>query len=128
MKITSGVCEINLEKDLEENIRCQTGLCPFNGKVIAYKQVRNNLSSFKDTEFIYEIGKIAKVDNPNLSNKSCASGLHFSNANYWNLDADILNSTFLIAEIKLKDIITVQEGKIRCKKAKILGSYKIKEK
>ena len=45
--------------------------------------------------------------------------------NYWNKHTDLMNSTFLIAEINLEDIITVQEGKIRCKKAKILGKYDI---
>ena len=32
---------------------------------------------------------------------------------------------YLIAEIELKDIITVQRSKIRCSKAKILSKYKI---
>ena len=40
--------------------------------------------------------------------------------NYW----DHKEGVFIQAEINLEDIITVQEGKIRCKKALITGIYK----
>ena len=125
--IQNGVVKTDLTKDIKENIRCQTGLGVFNNKVIAYKQVNKDLISIYDYKFKYEIGKVVEVENPDISKESCASGLHFSNMNYWNSNKDILNSTFLMAEIDIKDVITVQEGKIRCKKAKILGSYDIKE-
>ena len=125
--IQSGVVQTDLSKDIKENIRCQTGLGVFNNKVIAYKQVNKDLTSFYDYKFKYEVGKVGKVGNPDMSKESCASGLHFSNMNYWNKNKDILNSTFLMAEIDIKDVITVQEGKIRCKKAKILGAYNIGE-
>ena len=125
--IQNGAAKTDLTKDIKENIRCQTGLGVFNNKVIAYKQVKKDLTSFYDNKFKYEVGKVVKVENPDMSKESCASGLHFSNMNYWNSNKDILNSTFLMAEIDIKDVITVQEGKIRCKKAKILGSYNIGE-
>lgn len=125
--IQNGVVKTDLTKDIKENIRCQTGLGVFNNKVIAYKQVGKDLTSFYDDKFKYEVGKVVEVENPDMSKESCASGLHFSNMNYWNKNKDILNSTFLMAEIDIKDVITVQEGKIRCKKAKILGAYNIKE-
>lgn len=115
----------DLSKDLCENIRCQTGLLPINGKVIAYKQVRKDMTSFHDGDFKYEVGKVVEAENIEESNKSCTGGLHFSNANCWNKEEDVLESIFLMAEIQLEDIITVQEGKIRCRKAKILGSYEI---
>ena len=99
----------------------------FNNKVIAYKQVNKDLTSFYDYKFKYEVGQVVEVENADMTKESCASGLHFSNMNYWNKNKDILNSTFLMAEIDIKDVITVQEGKIRCKKAKILGAYNIKE-
>ena len=99
----------------------------FNNKVIAYKQVNKDLTSFYDDKFKYKVGKVIEVENADITNKSCSSGLHFSNMNYWNKNKDILNSTFLMAEIDIKDVITVQEGKIRCKKAKILGAYNIGE-
>lgn len=125
--IQSGVVQTDLSKDLKESIRSQTGLGVFNNKVIAYKQVNKDLTSFYDDKFKYKVGKVIEVENADITNKSCSSGLHFSNMNYWNKNKDILSSTFLMAEIDIKDVITVQEGKIRCKKAKILGSYDIKE-
>lgn len=126
-EIRSGAhCVTNINYDLEESIRVQTGLIPVNGEIIAYKQVRKDLTSFYDPDFKYEIGKIAEAKDPDDSDKSCASGLHFANANYWNCREDVAKSTFLIARIKLEDIITVQEGKIRCRKAEIIGKYDIK--
>ena len=114
----------DLSINLIESIRCQTGLIPINGKVIAYKQVNKNLHSFYDDKFEYEINKtIVARHSDTKTNKSCSGGLHFSNANCW---SDVImpkESVFLMAEIDLNDIITVQRGKIRCTKAKILGAY-----
>lgn len=124
MRIMSGT--ILTVPNLEESIRIQTGLIPCNGEVIAYKQVRKNLVSIHDTNFIYKIGEEAVVENPDENpSVSCSSGLHFSNANYWNNQRSPLDSTFLIASIKLEDIIAVQDGKIRCRKAFILGKYDV---
>ena len=110
---------------LEEQIRCQTGLAPFNGSVIAYKIVAPDLTSFYDGNFKYEIGEWAIVKNPEESDEVCASGLHFSNATYWDRHCWYLGykGVYLIARINLEDIITVQKGKIRCRKAFVLGVY-----
>ena len=127
MRVCNVSCWKNLYKDLAENIRCQTGLCVFDNKVIAYKQVKRDMTSFFDKNFKYVVGKVIEVKDAEISNASCASGLHFSNANYWNRSLTFNEDTLiLIAEINLKDIITVQEGKIRCSKAKIIGSYDMK--
>lgn len=123
--IVSG-CATDLTKDLSESIRAQTGLIPFNGQVIAYKQVHKNLTSIYDDKFQYKVGEWAIEPNAEESNESCAPGLHFANAGYWNKSHDIIDSTFLIARINLEDIITVQDGKIRCRKAFILGTYDVK--
>ena len=122
MCITSGVLVNN---SLEESIRCQTGLLPIDGEVIAYKQVNKDLTSFYDPEFQYKIGEWVEAKNPAINDESCAEGLHFSNATYWNIYNNPKTSTFLAAKIKLEDIITVQQGKIRCKKAFIIGKYDI---
>ena len=123
--ISTGRVISDLSKNIKESIRCQTGLGVFNGKVIAYKQVRKDLFSFHDRSFLYVVGEVAEAETVKESNESCESGLHFSHMNYWNHAENIEQSTFLVAEIKLEDIITVQEGKIRCRKALILGSYDI---
>lgn len=124
MKISSGIFTTNT---LEESIRCQTGLIPCNEEVIAYKQVNKDLTSFYDKNFKYVVGQWAEVENPEISDKSCASGLHFSNATYWDTKVPLCDTTFLIAKIRLEDIITVQQGKIRCKRAFIMGTYNIEE-
>jgi len=155
----NAVVNIDLSKNLKENIRCQTGLCPIGDYVIAYKEVNNDLTSNYDKNFKYEVGKWVEVDYENQlkifweqnSNylgptpsslekmieidkiDPCSVGLHFSNATYWNsimydrIDARFkkLPSTMLIARINLDDIITVQAGKIRCKRAYIMDSYKM---
>ena len=110
---------------MKKSIRCQTGLLPFNGKVVAYKQVNKDLTSLHDKNFQYIVGEYAIEPNAEISDVSCASGLHFSNPNYWNHVKNVEDSTILIAEIDLNDIITVQDGKIRCKRALILGSYNV---
>lgn len=119
---------VDLSKNLKESIRCQTGLGVLNNKVIAYKQVNKDLSSLHDPTFYYTVGEVVEtlIKEKDLDKKkSCGTGLHFSNMNYWNNNCDIEQSTFLIAEIDLDDIIAVQSGKIRCKRAKILGTYEI---
>ena len=87
--------------------------------VIAYKQVNKNLSSFHDPKFIYKVNDFISVSNFDNTNVSCASGLHFSNATYWENNCD-KESIYLMCKIMLKDIITVQEGKIRAIKCFVM--------
>lgn len=122
MEIYSGKFTINT---LAESIRCQTGLAPCNGEVIAYKRVNKDLNSLYDHNFKYVVGEWAEAKEPDISDESCASGLHFSNATYWDNQVQINYTTLLIAKIRLEDIITVQCGKIRCKRAFIMGTYDI---
>ena len=121
--VRSAVVRTDLSKNLIENIRCQTNLIPVNGKVIAYKQVISDLSSWYDPDFVYKIGETVEVEDYDESDISCGKGLHFSNPNYFNCHLSDIRTVILIAEIDLDDIITVQEGKIRCKRAKIIGKY-----
>lgn len=116
----------NTESNLVESIRAQTGLLPVDNEVIAYKQVQKDLTPFYDSDFKFEVGKVAVAEIPDRGDASHLCGLHFVNAHYWDNQEDILNSTILIAKIKLEDIIAVQEGKIRCRKAEIIGKYDIK--
>jgi len=117
----------DLRKDLKASLRCQCNLIPENNKVIAYKIVYDNLHSLYDNKFVYEVGEIAVCENPQEDNVSCAAGLHFSNLTYWDNRADegFDELVYLKAEIDLDDIITIQEGKIRCRKAKILSKIDI---
>lgn len=125
MEVTQGNVQTDLSKSLVESIRAQTGLIPANGKVIAYKQIKKNYSSFYNSKFIYKKGIIEVHDYDPRTDISCASGLHFSNASFWNSNEDIMKSIFVIAEIDLEDIIAVQGGKIRCRRANIIDFYEI---
>lgn len=124
--MSMGCCTVNLSKNLKENIRCQTSLVPQKDYVIAYKQVNKDLTSFHDETFQYKVGDWAVAKDPDMSNAACAAGLHFSNANYWNKIVGT-DTVYLVAKIMLDDIITVQQGKIRCKKAFILDKYEIED-
>lgn len=119
--------ETDLREDLKASLRCQCNLMPEDEKVIAYKLVRKNLCSLYDKNFIYRVGETAVCKNPKEDNSSCSPGLHFSNLTYWdNKCRECLNDlVYLKAEIDLQDIITVQEGKIRCRKARILSKIEI---
>jgi carbonic anhydrase/acetyltransferase-like protein (isoleucine patch superfamily) len=124
--VCTGLCKVDLSKNLKENIRCQTNLFPQKDYVIAYKQVRKDLTSIYDETFQYKIGEWIEVKNPDMSNRVCTTGLHFSNPNYWDTSVHG-DTTYLMAKIMLDDIITVQGGKIRCKRAFILDKYEIED-
>lgn len=126
MQVSYSYAKTDLRKDIAASLRCQCNLLLTNNKVIAYKIVNKNLSSLYDKNFIYEVGKIAEVKDVEESNKSCASGLHFSNLTYWDSKLkEYTNKTYLVAEINVEDIITIQRGKIRCRKARILEKVDI---
>lgn len=118
--ITFGTCNTDLS-DLKESIKHQTGLAICNDEVYCYKLVRKySLASLFDPTFIYKVGEIATAMYPDMSNKSCASGLHFSHATYYNNNEND-NTSLLLCRVKLADIITCQEGKIRAKRCFVIG-------
>lgn len=125
MQVSYSYTKTDLRKDIAASLRCQCNLLLTNNKVIAYKIVNKGLSSLYDKNFIYEVGKIAEVKDAEESNMSCASGLHFSNLTYWDFQLDYTDKAYLVAEINVEDIITIQQGKIRCRKAKILEKVDI---
>lgn len=127
MFVSYSRIDTDLRTDMAASLRGQCNLLLIRNKVIAYKIVNRNLTSLYDKNFIYKIGEIAEVENPDESNESCASGLHFSNLTYWDHNVQgYKNKVYLVAEIDIEDIITIQQGKIRCKKAKILDKIDIK--
>lgn len=117
-----GITKTDLSKDLAASIKAQCNLPVINNKVIAYKLVRPDFTSFYDVNFKYKVGEVVEVNDYESSNESCAAGLHFSNLTYWETEIDE-DFICLEAEIDLDDVITVQEGKIRCKKARILRAF-----
>ena len=109
---------------VKSQVAAQCNLKVVNGFVLAYKVVRKLsdgiYSSLHDSAFRYERGKIAKVDNPDMSSLSCTTGLHFGALDYWiyHMDSDCVQ---IACWIKVSDIITVQEGKIRASRCKVIG-------
>ena len=102
-----------------ENIEAQTGLKSVNNEIYCYKHVREDLSSLHDANFKYAIGDYVSVDDVDLDpTKSCANGLHVSNAQYWN-GKD--GTKILFCKVSVDDVIAVQEGKIRCKRLFVIG-------
>ena len=126
MLVSYSKIDTDLRTDIAASLRGQCNLLLIKNKVIAYKIVNRNLTSLFDKNFVYKIGEIAEVKNPDKSHASCASGLHFSNLTYWDDNVHkYKDKTYLVAEINVEDIITIQQGKIRCKKAKILDKVDI---
>ena len=106
----------------------QCNLFPEDDYVIAYKLVNKNFSSIYDENFFYKVGEVIEEPNTDLDeSKSCAEGLHFSSPNYWIKEINrIIEKHFLLkAKIKLDDIVTIKQGKIRCKRAEILGYFEV---
>ena len=105
----------------------QCGLYPEDDYVIAYKLVNEDFSSIYDENFFYKVGKIIEEPNTDLDeSKSCAKGLHFSSPNYWIKNKDAFKKQLVLkAKIKLDDIISIQNGKFRCKRAEILDYFEV---
>lgn len=120
--VSYGITKTDLSKDFAASIKAQCNLPVINNKIIAYKLVRPDFTSFYNVNFKYKVGEVAETDDYELSNESCAAGLHFSNLTYWETGIGE-EFIYLEAEIDLEDVITVQEGKIRCKRAKILRAF-----
>ncbi len=121
--IKFGYCNKDLS-NLADSIRCQTGLAVMNGEIICYKRVRKDLTSFHDCSFKYVVGEWAEAENPQMDNSSCAPGLHFSHATYWDCSISYRKTNshvLLMCKVLLEDVITCQEGKIRAKKCFVIG-------
>lgn len=109
--------DLNLRENLIASILAQLDIQPSNGSVYCFKAVDKNLSSFHEPGFKYKIG-VVECNEFDVSQKSCTSGLHVSSATYWDARGD---EELLLCKVKLEDIITVQDGKIRCKKLEVIG-------
>jgi len=113
-------------KDWTAALYAEFGIRPKDGKVTLYKTVWSTdnpevFESNHNRNFLYEIGKEAVETNVDEDvMKSCASGLHFTTLEFiykWS------GETILECEINVKDIITVQENKVRARKCKVIRAY-----
>jgi acetyltransferase-like isoleucine patch superfamily enzyme len=113
--------DIYKDKDWARAIYNAFGIVPVHNKVILYKKINEDYSSWYDSEFIYpRVGPVSVSEyNPDIT-VSCGSGLHFSSAEFWSR-GDVL----IAALINIDDIITVIDNKVRVTKAFILGEAKL---
>ena len=114
-------------KDWIGALYAELGVVLNDNKVILYKKVwkTDDESVFKSDyhrNFLYKIGKISrvrKVDEDIF--KSCTGGLHLTTLN---IAKNYGGDTILECEVKVPDIVTVQDGKVRARKCKVLRVYK----
>jgi len=101
--------------DLTNYIACSLGVYPVNGKYLLYKRVNKikegEWTSIYDINFFYKKGEYITIpDYDPDKNLSCGKGIHVSTPFYWN-EGD----TLIGVEVKVEDVITCQEGKLRVK-------------
>ena len=117
-------------KDWVGALYAELGIVPQNNKVILYKRVwkTDDPDVFKSNyrrNFLYKIGKISRVQNVDEDIFNiCTRGLHFTSLefiNYYNGD------TIIECEVKVPDIVTVQDSKVRVRKCKVLRVCKEEE-
>ncbi len=114
-------------KDWVGALYAELGIVPNDNKIVLYKRVwsTDDESVFKsdyDRNLLYKIGKISrvrKVDEDIF--KSCTRGLHFTSLEFVNRHK---GNTILECEVDVDDIVTVQDGKVRARKCKVLRVYK----
>jgi len=114
-------------KDWIGVLYAELGVVPQNNKVILYKRVwsTDDPDVFKSDyrqNFLYKIGKISRARNVDEDIfESCARGLHFTSLEFVkNYGGD----TIIECEVKIDDIVTVLNSKVRARKCKVLRIYK----
>ena len=80
-------------------------------KRVNQTNTKNVFEAIYNNNFYYKIGKEVVVENADESHKSCACGIHLSTQKYWNR-----GDTLIQCRVNIADIITCQEGKVRCRK------------
>jgi len=107
-------------------LRNEFSVSPVKDVFILYKKVNSTsdesvYTSCFDQDFIYEDGKTAVAEKIDVRMVSCASGLHVSTPEYWHV-----GDTLIAVEINVKDIITIQDGKIRVSKLKVINNQGVR--
>ena len=114
--LKTGNYDFDVLEDKEKTIQRLYNILPKRkGVYVFYKVVNKNMTSDYDKKFKYKLNVIAKVKDYDESHISCSSGLHVGPLYYRNLEKDQI---VLECEVKVKDIITLAEGKLRCKAIK----------
>ena len=114
-------------KDWAGALYAELGITSRNNKVILYKKVWSTdepdvFESNHHRNFLYKIGKtvVAEDVNEDIFN-ICTYGLHFTSLEFVNRHK---GNTILECEVKVPDIVTVQNSKVRARRCKVLRVYK----
>ena len=119
--------DLLVTKDWIGALYAELGVKPQNNKIVLYKRVwstkdQDVFESDYNRNFLYKIGETVAAENVNKNVfKSCASGLHFTSLEFIK---DYDGNAILKCEVEIPDIITIQEGKVRARKCKVLRVYK----
>jgi len=123
-KIVTGVVDASFARGeaTREQLRRQLGVDAIDGEVLLWKKARSTgedgiYESCFDSDFEYRVGEEAVCDDPDMSDASCSRGLHVGNP-YYGYEGD----TVLACRVDLDDIITVQEGKARVERLRVVDA------
>lgn len=125
---STNIVSMNDINNIKSMLFYQCNLFPEDDYVIAYKLVNKNFSSIYDENFFYKVGEVIEEPNTDMNvSKACSSGLHFASPNYWikEINRSGEKHFLLKGKIKLDDIVTIKQGKLRCKRAEILGYFEV---
>jgi hypothetical protein len=107
-----------------ENFALYHGLKIKDNKIIMYKAVRKNLTTFYDDSFKYEIGKTFKHECDPSIEKECSIGLHISTLDWARFFGNSKKEDFVILECvaPLRKIVlpTESNGKVRTSELMVL--------
>ncbi len=122
-RLQFGHLTVNWRDDLTATISCSLDVAPIAGAYILYKRVNKikdgEYASCYDRGFVYRDGQIAEVPAANPDPEvSCGTGIHVAGANYWINEG---GDTTIALQVRYEDIITCLEGRVRCRKALVLG-------
>jgi len=123
-KIVSGTVDGSFAdgESTREQLRRQLGVDAINGEALLWKKARSTdeegvYESCYDSDFEYRVGEEAVCDDPDMSDASCSRGLHVGNP-YYGDGGD----TVLACRVDLDDIITVQDGKARVERLRVVDA------
>lgn len=123
-RVQFDTLETDIYSDWKAYIASSLNIYPIKGIYYLYKRVKKisdgKYQSCYDSKVVYVDGKVTRVKDFNPDIKiSCSSGIHISTPFYWK-EGD----TLIAVKVKVSDVITCQEGKLRCKAVTTIGEVK----
>lgn len=123
--IQFGRLQVEIFSNIQAYIASSLDAYPIKGFYYLYKRVvKVSNSKYKacyDGKTIYEDGKVTRIEDFDPDIKvSCSRGIHASTPFYYTQ-----GDTLIAVKVKVSDIITCQEGKVRCKAVTTIGEIKV---